>query len=55
MRIVNGAYSGSNARLLRINMVEFCAKVQIEMGVYCGRVIPAIAYEDICKAYSKVG
>ncbi|KAK4790214.1 hypothetical protein SAY86_017518 [Trapa natans] len=54
VRVVNGAYRGSNARLLGINTDEFCAKVQIEKGVYDGRVIPAIAYEDICKVHSKV-
>ncbi|XP_030544523.2 KIN17-like protein [Rhodamnia argentea] len=50
VRIVNGAYRGSSARLLGINTEKFCAKVQIEKGVYDGRVIPAVEYEDICKA-----
>ncbi|KAI3501649.1 hypothetical protein L1887_29574 [Cichorium endivia] len=50
VRIVNGAYRGSNARLLSVNTERFCAKVQIEKGVYDGRVIQAIEYEDICKA-----
>ncbi|KAL8225261.1 hypothetical protein R6Q57_017818 [Mikania cordata] len=49
VRIVNGAYRGSNARLLSVNSDKFCAKVQIEKGVYDGRVIQAIEYEDICK------
>ncbi|KAI6679259.1 hypothetical protein NL676_033140 [Syzygium grande] len=49
VRIVNGAYRGSTARLLGINTEKFCAKVQIEKGVYDGRVIPAVEYEDICK------
>ncbi|MFS7951897.1 putative KIN17-like protein [Helianthus anomalus] len=44
--LVNGAYRGSNARLLSVNTDKFCAKVQIEKG---GRVIQAIEYEDICK------
>ncbi|CAH8358024.1 unnamed protein product [Eruca vesicaria subsp. sativa] len=42
VKIVNGAYCGTNARLLG-------AKVQIEKGVYEGRVIKSIEYEDICK------
>ncbi|KAH9604037.1 hypothetical protein KSS87_015023, partial [Heliosperma pusillum] len=42
VRIVNGAYRGSNAKLLAINMDKFCAKVQIEKGVYDGRIIPAV-------------
>ncbi|CAH1415122.1 unnamed protein product [Lactuca virosa] len=49
VRIVNGAYRGSNARLLSVNTEMFCAKVQIEKGVYDGRIIQAIEYEDICK------
>ncbi|XP_076916225.1 KIN17-like protein [Bidens hawaiensis] len=49
VRVVNGAYRGSNARLLSVNTEKFCAKVQIEKGVYDGRVIQAIEYEDICK------
>lgn len=49
VRIVNGAYRGSNARLLSVNTSKFCAKVQIEKGVYDGRVLQAVEYEDICK------
>uniref|UniRef100_A0A1D1YY75 KIN17-like protein n=1 Tax=Anthurium amnicola TaxID=1678845 RepID=A0A1D1YY75_9ARAE len=49
VRIVNGAYRGSNARLLSVNTEKFCAKVQIEKGIYDGRVLPAVDYEDICK------
>lgn len=49
VRIVNGAYRGSTARLLSIDTERFCAKVQIEKGVYDGRVLQAIDYEDICK------
>ncbi|KAJ7287907.1 hypothetical protein O6H91_23G035800 [Diphasiastrum complanatum] len=49
VRIVNGAYRGSNARLLAIDTTQFSAKVQIEKGMYDGRLIPIIDYEDICK------
>ncbi|EXC30506.1 hypothetical protein L484_010755 [Morus notabilis] len=49
VRIVNGAYRGSNARLLAVDTDKFCAKVQIEKGVYDGRVLKAVEYEDICK------
>ncbi|ONK61908.1 uncharacterized protein A4U43_C08F34810 [Asparagus officinalis] len=49
VRIVNGAYRGSNARLLSVNTERFCAKVQIEKGIYDGRVLQAVDYEDICK------
>lgn len=49
VRIVNGAYRGSTARLLSVDTERFCAKVQIEKGVYDGRVLQAVDYEDICK------
>lgn len=49
VRIVNGAYRGSNARLLSVDTEKYCAKVQIEKGIYDGRVLKAIEYEDICK------
>ncbi|ESR34502.1 hypothetical protein CICLE_v10005088mg [Citrus x clementina] len=49
VRIVNGAYRGSNARLLGVDTDKFCAQVKIEKGVYDGRVLNAIDYEDICK------
>jgi DNA/RNA-binding protein KIN17 len=49
VKIVNGAYRGSNARLLSINTSNFTAKVQIEKGMYDGRVLNAVEYEDICK------
>ncbi|KAJ0987764.1 hypothetical protein J5N97_006120 [Dioscorea zingiberensis] len=49
VRIVNGAYRGSNARLLSVDTERFCAKVQIEKGAYDGRVLQAVDYEDICK------
>lgn len=49
VRIVNGAYRGSNARLLSVDTDNYCAKVQIEKGIYDGRVLQAVEYEDICK------
>nr|GMC92804.1 DNA/RNA-binding protein KIN17-like [Ipomoea batatas] len=49
VKIVNGAYRGSNARLLSIDTDKFAAKVQIEKGIYDGKVLKAIEYEDICK------
>ncbi|OAY74438.1 KIN17-like protein [Ananas comosus] len=51
VRIVNGAYRGSNARLISVDTEKFCAKVQIEKGVYDGRVLKAVEYEDICKIF----
>ncbi|XP_050211204.1 KIN17-like protein [Mercurialis annua] len=52
LRIVNGAYRGSNARLLKVDTEKFCATVQIEKGLYDGRVLKAVEYEDICKLAS---
>lgn len=49
VRIVNGAYRDSKARLLAIDTAKFSAKVRIEKGKYDGREIPAVDYEDICK------
>ncbi|KAF7144214.1 hypothetical protein RHSIM_Rhsim05G0154000 [Rhododendron simsii] len=49
VKIVNGGYRGSKARLLEVNTDKFCAKVQIEKGIYDGRVLQAVEYEDICK------
>ncbi|XP_026426760.1 KIN17-like protein [Papaver somniferum] len=49
VKIVNGAYRGSNARLLKVDTDKFSAKVQIEKGIYDGRVLQAVDYEDICK------
>lgn len=49
VKIVNGAYRGSTAKLLSIDTVTFTAKVQVEKGIYDGRVLNAIEYEDICK------
>ncbi|KAL8538517.1 hypothetical protein ACS0TY_000506 [Phlomoides rotata] len=49
VKIVNEAYRGENARLLAIDTDNFSAKVQIEKGIYDGRVLKAVEYEDICK------
>ncbi|KAL2973026.1 hypothetical protein AAZX31_14G025200 [Glycine max] len=49
VKIVNGAYRGSIAKLLGVDTDNFCAKVHIEKGVYDGRVLKAVEYEDICK------
>ncbi|KAF9595966.1 hypothetical protein IFM89_006712 [Coptis chinensis] len=50
VKIVNGkrVYRGSNARLISLDMDEFYAKVQIETGLYDGRVLEVVSFEDIC-------
>ncbi|CAN4105945.1 unnamed protein product [Withania somnifera] len=55
VKIVNGAYRGENARLLAINTENFCAKVQIERGIYDGKILKAIDYEDISKIAQQQG
>ncbi|GAB2282069.1 DNA/RNA-binding protein kin17 [Dionaea muscipula] len=47
VRIVNGAYRGSNARLLAVDTDNFCAKLEIEKGIYDGRVLRDVDYEDV--------
>ncbi|PIA39429.1 hypothetical protein AQUCO_02600109v1 [Aquilegia coerulea] len=49
VKIVNGAYRGSKARLMSVNTDKYSAKVQIEKGLYDGRVLEAVDYEDISK------
>ncbi|XP_047328648.1 KIN17-like protein [Impatiens glandulifera] len=49
VKIVNGAYRGSLAKLIAVDTNKFCAKVQIDKGIYDGRVLKAVEYEDICK------
>lgn len=49
VRIVNGAYRGCTASLLAVYTDNFSAKVQIVKGIYDGRVLKSIEYEDICK------
>ncbi|XP_027331537.1 KIN17-like protein isoform X1 [Abrus precatorius] len=49
VKIVNGAYRGSMARLLGVDTDHFSAKVQIEKGPYDGRILKAMEYEDICR------
>ncbi|EPS68155.1 hypothetical protein M569_06617 [Genlisea aurea] len=49
VRIVNGAYRGERAKLLAIDADKFSARVQIDKGIYDGRILRAVEYEDICK------
>ncbi|CAI5943771.1 unnamed protein product [Closterium sp. NIES-64] len=53
VRVVNGAYRGSLAKLVAVDTERFCAKVEIQKGAFDGRVIPRIDYEDICKVHVK--
>ncbi|KAG8391459.1 hypothetical protein BUALT_Bualt01G0190000 [Buddleja alternifolia] len=50
VKIVNGAYRGESARLLAIDADRFCAKVQIEKGIYDGRVLKAVELLGVANA-----
>ncbi|KAK7347224.1 hypothetical protein VNO80_21751 [Phaseolus coccineus] len=54
VKIVNGAYRGSIAKLLGVDTDNFCAKVQIEKGPYDGRILKAMEYEDISQIFVKL-
>lgn len=49
VKIVNGAYRGENATLLKIDEKNFCVEVEIASGVLKGRRVHNVQYEDICK------
>ncbi|CAI9722006.1 RNA-binding KIN17-like [Octopus vulgaris] len=51
VKIVNGAYRGTNAVLQSINEKKFCATVAIKQGPLAGRVLEGVQYEDISKLY----
>ncbi|GAB2271623.1 DNA/RNA-binding protein kin17 [Dionaea muscipula] len=47
VHIVNGSHPGSIARLLAVDIDNFRAKLEIEKGIYDGRVLKAVDYEDM--------
>jgi DNA/RNA-binding protein KIN17 len=47
--IVNGAYRGCKATLKSINVDKFCCTVKIDEGLYTGRSLENVDYEDVCK------
>lgn len=51
VKIVNGAYRGSTATLLGIDVDNYSAQIKIDHGIHAGRVIDRIDYEDICKIH----
>lgn len=51
VKIVNGAYRGCTARLISVNVDKFCAQVEVEKGMFDGRKLDNIEYEDICKIH----
>lgn len=51
VRVVNGAYRGSEAVLKELNEKRFCVTIEISRGPLTGRVLENVEYEDICKIH----
>ncbi|XP_023024132.2 kin17 DNA and RNA binding protein [Leptinotarsa decemlineata] len=49
VKVVNGAYRGEIAKLLRLDEKNFCVDIEIAKGVLTGQKLSGIQYEDICK------
>ncbi|KAL5290487.1 KIN family protein [Megaselia abdita] len=49
VRVVNGAYRGSEAVLKELNEKKFCVTIEISRGTLKGRILENVEYEDICK------
>ena len=53
VRVVNGAYRGSEAVLKSLNERKFCVTIEISKGPLTGRVVENVEYEDICKIWDE--
>ncbi len=51
VKIVNGGYRGETAVLQNLDVDNFCATVKLTTGPTSGKVLSAMAYEDICKIH----
>lgn len=51
VRVVNGAYRGSEATLKQLNEKKFCVTIEILRGPLKGRILENVEYEDICKIH----
>ena len=49
VRIVNGAYRGCLAVLTALHTDRFVCSVRIDNGLYAGRQMDGVDYEDVCK------
>lgn len=49
VKVVNGAYRGEIATLLKLHEKNFCVDIEIAAGVLQGRKVNGVQYEDICK------
>lgn len=53
VKVLNGAYRDSFAILKSITLSKFSVTLEIEKGIFKGRVISDVPYEDISKIYEK--
>lgn len=51
VKVVNGAYRGSVATLVKLDEKNFCVSVEISSGPLKGRVVDKVQYEDISKLH----
>ncbi|XP_022912887.1 DNA/RNA-binding protein KIN17 [Onthophagus taurus] len=51
VRVVNGAYRGEKATLLKLDERNFCVDVEIASGLLQGRKISGVQYEDVSKIH----
>lgn len=51
IKVLNGAYRGSNAYLKSINEDNFCVSLEIASGPLKGREVHKVQYEDISKLF----
>jgi DNA/RNA-binding protein KIN17 len=51
VKIVNGAYRGSEANMKGLNEKSFSVSLEIASGVLKGRHLDNIAYEDVSKLH----
>lgn len=49
VKVVNGAYRGSVANLLKLDEKNYCVSIEISSGPLKGRIVDNIQYEDISK------
>ncbi|XP_071447193.1 DNA/RNA-binding protein KIN17 [Hetaerina americana] len=52
VKVVNGAYRGSDAVLRALNQDKFCVAIEICSGPLKGRMVEGVQYEDISKVHS---
>ncbi|GIY49967.1 hypothetical protein CDAR_184011 [Caerostris darwini] len=49
VKVLNGAYRGCEALLLEVNFDSFSVKVKITSGIFKGKILDGVKYEDVSK------